>query len=393
MKNIKTNIEIHPSKLSGTVKAIASKSQAHRGLICAYLSGTPDCIEYDTTSKDIEATVNCLAELKKDSPILHVGESGSTYRFLLPIVAALGKNAAFVLEGRLPERPLIPLFEDFRRGNPLKSGVFELDATVSSQFISGLLFALPLLDGDSEIRLLGKPESAPYVEMTVDMLNRFGVEVGFDGDVFTVRGNQTYRSHGRIIVEGDWSNAAFWLCAGAMSEKSVGCTGLDLQSIQGDRAVLDILRRFGAEVHTDGDCVKVRGGELHGIGIDASDIPDLVPILSVVATHAAGVTEIYNAGRLRLKESDRLAAVTETLTILGADIVEKRDGLVIHGGTPLKGGTVSSHNDHRIAMSAAVAGAVLCEKSVIIEGADAVNKSYPRFFSDLQFLQFLTRNK
>jgi 3-phosphoshikimate 1-carboxyvinyltransferase len=238
---------------------------------------------------------------------------------------------------------------------------------VSSQFISGLLFALPLLDGDSELRLHGKMESAPYVDLTVAMLDTFGIKIDFDGHTFRIPGNQIYRSPGTVHIEGDWSNAAFWLCAGAIPGNAVTVTGLDMHSKQGDKAVLGILEQFGSD--------------LRGIEIDATDIPDLVPILSVVAAAAKGTTVIRNAARLRIKESDRLAAVTDMLGRLGADIHETDDGLVIHGGKPLTGGEVSSWGDHRIAMSAAIA-AVLCTQPVYIRGAEAVDKSYPGFFEE-----------
>jgi len=373
-----------PGPLCGTVKAIPSKSQAHRALICAALADTPTHIECDGTSKDIEATAACLAALKTDAQCatLHCGESGSTFRFLLPVAGALGRKSSFILEGRLPERPLSPLYEELVRhgcklspqgSNPfsiegqLEPGGYTLDAGVSSQFISGLLFALPLLEGDSELRLTGRLESFPYIELTLDMLEAFGIEAEFEDMVFSIPGNQTYRSPGTVRIEGDWSNAAFWLCAGAIPGNEITVTGLDHRSKQGDKAVLEILERFG--------------GDLRSTEIDATDIPDLVPILAVVAAAAKGTTVIRNAGRLRIKESDRLVAMADMLGSLGADIRETEDGLVIHGGKPLTGGRVSSWGDHRIAMSAAIA-AVLCTEPVLIQGAEAVNKSYPTFFEE-----------
>jgi 3-phosphoshikimate 1-carboxyvinyltransferase len=327
----------------------------------------------------------------------------------------LGLNAEFFLEGRLSERPISPLSLQmvnhgcelspqgsnpfFSRGK-LQAGNYTLDAGVSSQFISGLLFALPILDGNSALRLSGEIESAPYVDLTAEMLQRFGIEIDFDGNVFRVRGNQTYKSPQKIRVEGDWSNAAFWLCAGAISENPITCTGLDLQSKQGDRAVLEILENFGASVERGSYSVTVCGGDLHATEIDARNIPDLVPILSVAAAAAKpngniGSTVIRNAARLRIKESDRLAAVADVLNTLGANVVERRDGLEIRGGTPLNGGIVSSWNDHRIAMSAAIAAALLpkgSENPVVITNAEAVNKSYPGFFEDLDKLKHSERH-
>jgi len=414
---LNVDVKILPGPLCGTVKAIPSKSQAHRALICAALADDPVNIICEGTSKDIEATEACLYALKaggEDAVFLPCGESGSTFRFLLPIVGALGRKASFILEGRLPERPLSPLYEELVRhgcklspqgSNPftiegkLTPGSYTLDAGVSSQFISGLLFALPLLDGDSELRLTGSIESFPYIEMTLAMLERFGVKAEFEDMVFSIPGRQKYRSPGTVHIEGDWSNAAFWLCAGAIPGNEITVSGLDMNSRQGDRAVLEILERFGSDLQgidlrgsdlrgNDLRGSDLHGGDLRGIEIDATDIPDLVPILSVVAAAAKGTTAIRNAGRLRIKESDRLAAVTNMLATLGADIRETGDGLIIHGGKPLTGGTVSSWGDHRIAMSAAIA-AVLCAEPVIIQGAEAVNKSYPTFFEERRRLACL----
>jgi 3-phosphoshikimate 1-carboxyvinyltransferase len=217
------------------------------------------------------------------------------------------------------------------------------------------------------------------------MLEIFGINIGFENMVFSVPGGQVYRSPGKLQVEGDWSNAAFWLAAGAVAGNGITYTGLDVQSRQGDRAMLDILTQFGALITQTETAVTVSGGKLRGIMIDARDIPDLVPILAVVATAADGVTKIRNAGRLRDKESDRLAAVTDVLRGLGANIDERKDGLTIHGGTALTGGQVSSWGDHRIAMAAAIA-ATICAEPVVIRGAEAVNKSYPGFFDDLRSL-------
>jgi len=342
---------------------------------------------------------------------------------MLPIIGALGRGAAFMLEGRLPERPISPLYEElvrhgcklsrqgavpFHVSGKLTPGTYALDAGVSSQFISGLLFALPLLEGDSELLLSGSVESFPYIELTMAMQETFGVETLLcDGDggygnrddnddgsnsgddasgmVFSIPGGQAYRSPGRMRVEGDWSNAAFWLSAGAVAGGPVTCVGLDPRSRQGDKAIVGILKRFGARCDINGDAVTVSGGEMRGIEIDARDIPDLVPILAVVGAAAEGTTVINNAGRLRGKESDRLAAVSSVLRGLGADVQETEDGLLIKGGAPLAGGNASSWGDHRIAMSAAIAAAI-CAKPVTIHGAQAVRKSYPGFFKDLRTL-------
>jgi 3-phosphoshikimate 1-carboxyvinyltransferase len=331
---------------------------------------------------------------------LPCGESGSTFRFMLPVTGALGRKASFLLEGRLPERPLSPLYEElvrhgcnlppqgsapFYTEGKLKPGRYTLDGGVSSQFISGLLFALPLLNADSELRLTGCAESFPYIELTMAMLETFGIKAEFSDMVFSIPGGQTYRSPGTVHVEGDWSNAAFWLTAGAVGGSGITCTGLDLQSRQGDRAVLDILEQFGAHIERSEGAVTVCGGKLRGVEIDARDIPDLVPILTVAAAAAEGETVIRNAGRLRDKESDRLAAVSSVLRRLGADVRETDDGLRIHGGAKLTGGQVSSWGDHRIAMTASVAS-VLNTEPVLLQNAEAVNKSYPGFFADMCLL-------
>ena len=408
--------------LAGTVAAIPSKSHAHRALICAVLSETPSRVVCAQPSADILATVSCLRALGADItadaggfkviPIqresgsmqelvdLPCGESGTTLRLLLPVVGALGRSARFHREGRLAQRPLSPLYEELvahgcqvsdpsveplTLSGQLEPGVFSLAGSVSSQFISGLLLAFPLLAGPSELQVVGTLESRPYVDMTMAALRDSGIEVTFDGEVFCCAGSQTYQVSAEVIVEGDWSNAAFWLCAGALGERPVTVTGLAGDSLQGDRAILEILRRFGARVEQAGDAVTTQGGALQGIEIDAHDIPDLVPALAVVAAATSGQTVITGAARLRLKESDRLAAVCDVLGRLGADVKETGDGLLIQGGQRLHAATVDAWGDHRIAMMAAIAS-LWCEGPVTITGADAVSKSYPQFFEDLEAL-------
>ena len=390
--------QITPSGLSGTIRAIPSKSAAHRLLICAALSGEPTEIECQGTSKDIEATKACLAAMKGDGK-LPCGESGSTLRFLLPVVAALGLDAAFHMEGRLPQRPLYPLDEQLiahgavlsrpredvlKVSGKLTPGDYTLPGNVSSQYISGLLFALPLLDAPSTLTVTGKIESAPYIEMTLDALRQFGIHVTIENNVFRIPACR-YRSPGKAVVEGDWSNAAFWLCAGALGGP-ITMTGLKPDSLQGDKAIFDLLAAFGAQTKQEGDSYTVSAAPLKALEIDAAAIPDLVPVLAVVAAAAEGTTRIYNAQRLRLKESDRIETVRKMLEALGASVEETADGLLIHGGKPLTGGTVDSCNDHRIAMAAAVAS-ILCTGEVTVLGAEAVEKSYPNFWRDLQDLK------
>ena len=411
------DMTVRAGRFGGVIPAIASKSCAHRMLICAALGQAPGSIVCKTVSDDILATAACLralgAGIEKTpdgfavTPIdrAHLpenarpdaGESGSTLRFLVPVAAALGAKCEFFMHGRLPERPLSPLRELLEENgvtlspagsNPLAvSGRltghdFSLPADVSSQFLSGLLFALPLLGGGT-LTMTGRVESGSYLDLTVDALRRYGVSVSRDGMKFTVSGD--YRARAGEVVEGDWSNASVWLCAGAIGPAPVTVTGLRQDSAQGDRAVLDILSRFGARVFWAGDAVTVSPGKLTGIEFDASDIPDLVPVLSAVACRASGRTVIRGASRLRIKESDRLAATADVLGHLGAAISETPDGLVIDGGRPLSGGTVNAWNDHRIAMTAAAA-ALLASGSVTITGAQAVNKSYPAFFEDFAAL-------
>lgn len=406
-------VKITPRALRGSVESIASKSQAHRLLICAALSGRPVRLLCNASSEDIDATARCLSALgaeikrtaegfavspsgkKEDVAELDCGESGSTLRFLLPVVGALGKNARLVLAGRLPQRPLSPLWETLEEhgmtlswesetviavGGQLRGGSFSLPADISSQFISGLLFALPLLPEDSTLRLTGKIESARYIAMTEAALRRCGIQFTYEKNTYTIPGGQTpaFPEAEALRVEGDWSNAAFWLVAGALGD-GIACRGLDPASLQGDRAIVDLLEAFGADVRRDGDVFSAAYAPMHGIEIDAAQIPDLVPILAVAAAAAEGTTRIYGAGRLRIKESDRLATVSAMLSALGADITETEDGLTIQGGKPLSGGTVDSAGDHRIAMSAAVAS-MLCKETVTVRTAQAVNKSYPGFW-------------
>jgi len=418
-------ITVRKPPSGGQIKAIASKSHAQRVLICSALSDKESYIVCSERSDDIDATVGCLnslgAKIIHDgvgfsvSPILTsdaeknitviCGESGATLRFLLPVCGALGVPTEFVTKGSLRQRPTSPLLEQLSeqgceitmsKGNisckgKLQSGEFTLHGNVSSQFISGLLLALPLIDGDSIINVEGKVESLPYINLTLDGLRDFGINVSMRGSkagrgaVYIVPGPQRYISPGNITVEGDWSNAAAWLTAGALGGEGFTCTGLNLGSSQGDMAIIRQVERFGASVEYGGDSVTVNSAKTRSIQYDTSDTPDLVPMLALLASVSDGETFISNAGRLRLKESDRLHAITETLKILGADISEIHDGLIIRGRESLHGGVVSSFGDHRIVMMAAIAS-IVCKNPVTIEGAQAVSKSYPGFFDDFKAL-------
>ncbi|MBQ3103264.1 MAG: 3-phosphoshikimate 1-carboxyvinyltransferase [Oscillospiraceae bacterium] len=409
---------VDKTQLHGTVKAKASKSCAHRLLICAALGKEPVDLLCEGMSRDIEATIACLnamgAEISVSGdtitvvPIrkkaeglccLRCGESGSTLRFLLPVVGALGLDAVFCMEGRLPDRPLAPLDAELTShgmllrkegellycAGQLTAGEYTLPGNVSSQYISGLLMALPLLGGESTLTVTGKWESAAYVALTENALRESGVMLEKEDSRYTIPGGQAFSLPAACSVEGDWSNGAFWLCAGALLEEGLTVTGLRMDSAQGDKEVLEILKRFGANVEVSEGGIFVSRRELRGITFSAAAIPDLVPVLSVVAAAAEGETRIVEAERLRLKESDRLQSTCEMLRRLGADAEEQPEGLIIRGGRKLTGGTVSAWGDHRIAMSAAVA-AILCDSAVTVEGSEAVEKSYPDFWRDYEAL-------
>lgn len=409
---------LNSPKLYGEVNAISSKSEAHRLLICAAFADSNTEIVCTDLNKDIIATAECLSSIGANiqktkrgfnvSPVKNIpkyasidcGESGSTLRFILPIIAILGIECDIHMHGRLPQRPLSPLYEILSENgvslsemgkNPLhikgrfNPGNYSIQANISSQFISGLLFALSIVPGNSTLKLTGKIESAPYIDMTVSALLQFGADIAFDGSVYTVNGKPELISQKKLTVGADWSNAAFFLCAGALSDKGITVHGLSLTSVQGDKQILQKLEQFGASIEYSDNSLTVRRKDLHGIDIDASDIPDLVPILSVVAASCTGTTTIYNAQRLRLKESDRLMTVYEMINNLGGKAKITDDGLIIYGTKGLNGGVVDSYNDHRIAMSAAVASTI-CNGSVTISNFEAINKSYPRFTQDFESL-------
>lgn len=394
------DIQITPAPISGSIEGIASKSFAHRALICACLAKGKSQIRINTTSADIEATLNCLRNLGavieqegtlySVTPIENIpekacidcGESGSTIRFLLPVICALGINAEIHGSGRLPERPLSPLKEELIRmganisdefplnvSGKIAAGEFTLRGDVSSQFVTGLLMALAYLGGD-KINLLPPVQSRPYIDITLQVLRTFGADIKEENNTFYI--NSSPMTGCEFTVEADWSNAAFPLCMGAE------VTGLNPDSTQGDKAIIEVLKRMGARIS---DNYKADVSALHGCKVDAADIPDAVPVIAAIAATAEGETVIFNGERLRIKESDRIQTTCEMLRSLGADITETDDGMIIRGKKTLSGGETQSFNDHRIAMAAAVA-AVRCEGDVIIRSAEAVNKSYPAFFED-----------
>ena len=315
-------------------------------------------------------------------------------------MGALGLDAVFHMEGRLPERPLHPFDEvliahgmhihqtgaELHVSGKLLAGSFALPGNVSSQYLSGLLFALPLLPGSSTLTITGALQSASYLAMTEDAVLSSGICFSKSQNVFTIPGNQAYCLPNGLAAEGDWSGAAFFLCAGALSDTGIFASGLQETSRQADRAVLELLSRFGAEVRAETGGVFVRKSSLHGISIDAGAIPDLIPAVAAVAAYAEGETNITNAARLRLKESDRLHTVAETINALGGQAKELPDGLVITGTPRLTGGTADSFGDHRIAMLAAVlAGG--CREPVTVLGAQGTSKSYPEFWQTLDQLK------
>ena len=410
-------VQIFPSPLGGVIPGISAKSCLHRLLIAAALSKGETVIGHHGLSNDVKATISAIAAFGKgaetdgrllrvfDAPptdTMNVGESGSTFRFVLPLAAALAGEREIVIDGSayLAARPISPLYEELvahgaclsEKGRfpmtvkgGLSGGIYDIPGNISSQYVTGLLLTLPLCRKDSEIRIQGDLQSRPYVDITLECLKIFGIVIREKDNVFYVPGYQRYVSPGNLVCENDWSNAAFFLAAGALSEQPVGVSGLRADSPQGDRAVASVLAGYGAEPDRGEDFLAFRRGALHGQTFDATDVPDLVPVLALVAAVSQGTTEIVGASRLRFKESDRLHSVTVTLTALGAKIAEREDGLRIEGVPKLTGGTVHSFNDHRIAMTAAIA-ATVSENPVIIEDFQAVNKSYPDFLQDFALL-------
>jgi len=415
-------VSITPSHLKGTVTVPPSKSFAHRALIAAFLSNEPCTIKNLSMSADIKATLDCIKKagtvfsylpktlsltFKKSSAYLSedilfdCGESGSTLRFFIPIILALFGKAKFTGHGRLMERPLDPYFKIFDQkdikysikngilslNGKLSAGEFTLDGSVSSQFLTGLLFALPTLDGDSRIKIDGDLSSRGYIDITLDVLKTFGIEIeNLNYSTFVIKGNQKYIGKS-YTIEGDFSQAAFFLVAGALG-CDITLKGLLENSLQGDKEIINIIEKVGAAIKRSDDgtlCAKPSSA-MHGITVDADEIPDLVPILAVLLSFCKGKSRIENAGRLRIKESDRLAAITKELKKMGADIIEGPDFLEISGKQILSGADISSWNDHRIAMATAIA-ACRCEGTVTISGAKkAVKKSYPNFFDEYEKL-------
>lgn len=390
-------VEITPSLLSGKIVVPPSKSISHRALICAALAKGKSEITDLLDCADTHATIEILkalgAKITQNGNITTVygieapnknitadcGESGSTLRFLIPVAAALGCTARFEGKGKLPERPITPYFTElakngivfetkkmpYKISGQLTSGEYELAGNISSQFITGLLFALPLLKGDSEISITSTLQSKPYVNITIDQLKNFGIEVEETQKGYFVKGGQTYKPC-NTEIEADMSQAAFFIAANALGS-DIAIEGLNPKSLQGDRAILDIVKESKGKA----------------FNVDASQIPDLVPILTVLAAFSEGTSHITNCGRLRIKECDRLAAITAEMNKLGAKITENPDNLVIEGVDNIHGGECETYNDHRIPMALAIASTRATEP-VILKNAECVSKSYPDFFEDFR---------
>ena len=415
-------------RVGGNVVIPVSKSQAHRYLICSALADRKTDVVCPVLNDDIERTADCLralgAEIDYSDGVFHVspvvevrkkseldcGESGSTLRFMLPVAAVLGSEPAFVGRGRLPQRPLSPLYEQMcqhgvsmtpqgtmplLQNGTLSGGDYELAANVSSQFISGLLMALPLAGSESTLRLTGKIESASYIGMTLKALECFGVTPSYKDNTYHISPIPGFRyiSPGKVIVEGDWSSAAFWVVAGTAGKEEIVLKGLNnTDSPQGDRAVVSILKSMGARIDiTHGD-VHAMPSELRGCEIDCADVPDLVPVLTVAASAANGKTVFHNISRLRAKESDRVESVCAMLAAFGVRTEATENDLTVYGSEvlPQKGSVddtvaVDSYNDHRIAMAGAIMS-VVSGIPAIIRDAGCVAKSYPGFFDDFRLL-------
>ena len=419
------DMKIYPNTLEGKVKIPPSKSMAHRAVICAALGDGTSKVSNIDFSDDIIATIDAMKslgatiekkedyleitginsaksnEVRKQERVIDCNESGSTLRFLIPISLVFDGTNKFIGRGNLGKRPLNTYYEIFDRqgieysykeneldlvvSGKIKNDEFKVKGNISSQFITGLLFALPLLDGDSKIVITTELESKGYIDLTLSAMRDFGIEViNNEYKEFVIKGNQVYKSRD-YRVEGDYSQGAFFLSADALGA-NVDVLDLKENSLQGDREVIDILKRMNVNIESNNDTVKCSTDNLKATVIDGSQCPDIIPVLSAVAALAKGTTEIINAGRLRIKECDRLAAVTSELNKLGAKITEKQDGLVIEGVDELEGGVeVWSHKDHRIAMTLAIAS-IKCKNPIVIKDYECVSKSYPHFFDDFKML-------
>ena len=414
-----TAVKITPTKLQGKVQVPPSKSLAHRAIICAGLANGVSRIDNIEYSKDIQATIKAMKSLgtkieeyddyliidgsstdTKQNSEIDCEESGSTLRFMVPISIVKENKAHFVGRGNLGKRPLDTFYEIFERQNigylykqdildlfvigQLKPDHYQIPGNISSQFITGLLFALPLLDGDSIIEITSPLESKGYIDLTLQMLKQYGIKIiNNDYKSFVVMGNQEYLAHD-YRVEADFSQAAFYLVAGAIGN-DVTLTDLNLDSLQGDKATIEFLEAMGAKINVVSDGIKVTGENLAATTVDASQCPDVIPVVCVALALAQGKSAVINARRLRIKECDRIVATSSQLNELGGIVSEEDDGMFVCGVNQFTGGNCSSFADHRIAMMLAIA-ATRCDQPVIIDNMECVEKSYPSFWEDYQAL-------
>ena len=413
-------VKVYPGFAKGSVKIPPSKSILHRAIICACLADGKSTIRNVTFSDDIKATINAFKQLgikieKMDNSLDIYGngklsffgdeeidciESGSTIRFLIPLFCN-SKGVRFTGKHSLLKRPL-SVYEDifinknirFERADnniylkgEIEPGLYTLPGNVSSQFISGLLFSLPLKDSDSQVEIIGKLESKKYVDLTIDVLKSFGINIMVKNNVYFIKGNQTYKSC-NYTVESDYSQLAFFAVAGIING-DIKIGNINRNTLQPDSVIIDLIKSMGGKILKERDALRFVKSETSGIDIDVSQCPDIGPILSVLGAVSKGNTFIFNANRLRIKETDRLLATNEILSVLGIKTNILEDSYIIHGSEIFRKGTVDSYNDHRMAMSAAIA-ALRAEGPIIIERAEAINKSYPDFFEDLQSLGIKT---
>lgn len=416
-----STVEITPGLLSGSIDVPPSKSDMHRAIICAALSEGISEVSPVYLSDDIVATIEAVRKVGADVEIrgksliicgagvpenwsanVDCRESGSTLRFMIPIFAAKGIKTSFTGRGNLPNRPMkvytqcLPKHGVCCKTNSgvvleisgkLNGGDFPISGEISSQFISGLMFALPLLDADSKIILTTPLQSRRYVDMTIKTLRSFGIGIEQNNNEYIIKGNQRYVPC-KYNVESDWSQAAFFMVAGAIGSP-ISVRGMNLDSAQGDKVIVDILEQFGAIIRQENNEIAVQPNRLIGAEISAKDIPDLVPILAVLGALSEGTTKIIDAQRLRIKESDRLEAICEGLSRLGAKIEQTKDGLLINGVNEFRPANLSGFNDHRIVMALSIAS-MRAKGKITITDADSVNKSYPNFFEDYKKLGGLT---
>ena len=418
-----SQIQLIPTKLKGKITPPPSKSLAHRAIIAAGLSKGISRIDHIEYSQDIKATIKAMEALgtiieqHEDYLIINgqytftknntmpgveidCEESGSTLRFMIPISIVKENKVRFIGRGQLGKRPLNTFYEIFERQNigylyrenvldlniigTLKPDLYRIPGNISSQFITGLLFALPLLSSDSIIEMTSPLESRGYIDLTLQVLKLYGIEIiNHEYKQFIIRGRQEYQARD-YTVEADFSQAAFYLVADALGN-DITVMNLNMESLQGDKAILDILRQMNCTIEQQDGGIKVINQGLTGTTVDASQCPDIIPVVSLALAIAKGDSQVIHAGRLRIKECDRLSATVKELNALEAKLIEHEDSMEITGVNSLKGGSVSSHDDHRMAMMLAIASTI-CQKDVIIDNKECVKKSYPDFWEDFMML-------